>query len=135
MRYGIYGAAIASFVFAIMLMVVIFGGTKLFSPSGLDHVWEWWPFICGAYVMCEVAPLISYNPLEETREKVDILTSPLVAAVLFLLVPAVFIAKGEWPVWWVWKIWLNSVPFSLIDLMLMLVLYRISRATVRTTTV
>lgn len=133
-------AAMTSGIFGAVLGFVVIAD-DLMGHAAMKFLAEWWGLVGAIYLLTQIVPLISYNPLEERREMVDILTSPIASAVVFLVIPAVYLAKyhyvgsAAWPSWEAWKIEITSMPYSISDLALMLVLYRISRATVRTTPV
>lgn len=106
----------------------------------LSFVLSWLPLLGGIYIFIELWPIISQSTSPEKKEKLDIVTTPFSAAMIWLVTPAVFITKsiyGGWasPNYWAWQIWLNSLIFPVIDLLLLLVLYRISRGLVRETKV
>jgi hypothetical protein len=124
----------ASVVFSIMLFVAVAFAQNI-GAGMMARIWEWWAFICGIYIVTQIVPLTRYDPLEERREKADLISSIVVAGVTFIGIPVWYFAKGEWPIFWAWKIWISTIPTSVADIMIMMILYKISRATVRTTTV
>ncbi len=100
--------------------------------SGTISWWSgYWGFIGGMYLVLQILPVISRPVTAEAQEMGDILTSPAAFFTAVLLIPAIFWSRGAWPNYWEYKIWWTSLPFSVADVLLVLVQYKISRGIAR----
>jgi hypothetical protein len=126
-----------SAIYAIALAVFVIFADAIGS-SMMSQISQWWGLVGGIYIVCQIAEVVRRKPFEEASEMLDLVSSPLAAAVEFILIPGLFIMRSwytqwEWPHFWAWHIWITALPFAIADLMLLTVLYKISRSVSRVT--
>jgi len=102
----------------------------------MGWVADWWGLVEGLVVLLQLPPLVARMPLEERKEVLDVISSVVDAGVVWLVVPAVYVTSmffvGRYsPGFYVWKIWATSLPASLVDLLLLLVLLEIAKTVQR----
>jgi hypothetical protein len=103
------------------------------GPGFMSWVAEWWGVVEGIVVLLQIPPLVARMPLAERKEVNDILSSWFDAAMVWAVVPTIYVTTMVtiygWysPNYWAWKIWVTSLPASLTDLVLLLVLLEVAK--------
>lgn len=119
-------------------LVVIF--PDALNKSVLVWITDKWGVIGGIYLFLQILPIISRPVNKDGWEITDNITSYIPAAVLMIGAPLVYGVRGYyglgdyWPNHWAWEVAHMSFWFSLCDVMLTQVSYKISRAVGRIAT-
>ncbi len=119
----------------IAVLVLTTCSAKL-GPVFMGWVSDWWGLVEGIVVLLQLPPLVASMPLEERKEITDVVSSVIDAGIIWLVVPAIYVTSmyfvGHYsPGFYIWKIWVTSLPASLVDLLLLLVMLEIAKTVQR----
>lgn len=131
--WGIFLLGIISTVFysVTVLMFTVF--PHIFSQRALVLIADYWADIGGIYIVTQVLPIVTRPLTKDAWEVSDHISSFVAAAIVVLVFPIAWGIRGEWPSFWVWKVWHGSVWISAADVLLTLVSLKISKNASRIT--
>lgn len=125
--WGIFFTGIVSTVIYCIALLLFTIFPHIFVPEVIVFVSDYLADIGAIYIVFQILPIVTRPLSKDAWEITDHISSFVAAAIVVIAFPIAWGIRGEWPNFWVWKIWHGAFWISTADVLLTLVSLKISR--------